>query len=123
MLKTTDGKCVGRRGIWAGRALDLGPTCAPDRRHQRGLRQPPQQCADPVFFEMHGLDIAAARAVVVRSRSHFRGGFDGIFAGRVIEVDTRGSPRRFSSVSHSRACRARSFRSTPTRHGRRARPS
>jgi microcystin degradation protein MlrC len=26
--RLTDGKCIGRRGIWAGRALDLGPTCA-----------------------------------------------------------------------------------------------
>ena len=66
VLKTTDGNCVGRRGIWAGRALELGPTCAlqiggvtvvcVSRR---------KQCADPVFFEMHGLDIVAARTVVV----------------------------------------------------------
>jgi microcystin degradation protein MlrC len=92
VLKTTDGKCVGRRGIWAGRALDLGPTCAlqiggisvvcVSRR---------KQCADPVFFEMHGLDIAAARTVVVKSRGHFRGGFDEFFPPeRVIEVDTPG---------------------------------
>jgi microcystin degradation protein MlrC len=92
VLKTTDGKCVGRRGIWAGRALDLGPTCALriggvtvvclSRR---------KQCADPVFFEMHGLDIAAARTVVVKSRGHFRGGFDEFFTpDRVVEVDTPG---------------------------------
>ena len=92
VLKTTDGKCVGRRGIWAGRALDLGPTCALEiggisvvcvsRR---------KQCADPVFFEMHDLDIAAARTVVVKSRGHFRGGFDEYFPPeRVIEVDTPG---------------------------------
>jgi len=92
VLKTTDGQCVGRRGIWAGRALDLGPTCAlqiggvtvvcVSRR---------KQCADPVFFEMHGLDIRAARAVVVKSRGHFRGGFDEFFPPqRVIEVDTPG---------------------------------
>jgi microcystin degradation protein MlrC len=92
VLKTTDGRCVGRRGIWAGRALDLGPTCAlqiggitvvcVSRR---------KQCADPVFFEMHGLDIAAARTVVVKSRGHFRGGFDEFFPPeRVVEVDTPG---------------------------------
>jgi len=90
--KLTDGKCVGRRGIWAGRALDLGPTAAlqiggitlicVSRR---------KQCADPVFFEMHGLDIAGARTVVVKSRGHFRGGFDEFFPPeRVIEVDTPG---------------------------------
>ncbi|HSA88817.1 MAG TPA: M81 family metallopeptidase [Burkholderiales bacterium] len=92
VLKTTDGHCVGRRGIWAARALELGPTCAlqiggvtvvcVSRR---------KQCADPVFFEMHGLDIRAARTVVVKSRGHFRGGFDEFFAPeRVIEVDTPG---------------------------------
>ena len=92
VVKTTDGRCIGRRGIWAGRALDLGPTAAlqiggitlvcVSRR---------KQCADPVFFEMHGLDIAAARTVVVKSRGHFRGGFDEFFPPeRVIEVDTPG---------------------------------
>jgi microcystin degradation protein MlrC len=92
VLNTTDGRVVGRRGIWAGRALDLGPTCAlriggitlvcVSRR---------KQCADPVFFEMHGLDIGAARTVVVKSRGHFRGGFDEFFTpDRVIEVDTPG---------------------------------
>jgi len=92
VLRTTDGRCVGRRGIWAGRALELGPTCALaiggvtvvciSRR---------KQCADPVFFEMHGLDIGKARTVVVKSRGHFRGGFDEFFPPeRVIEVDTMG---------------------------------
>jgi len=92
VLKTTDGKCVGRRGIWAGRALDLGPTCA---LQIGGITvvcvSKRKQCADPVFFEMHGLDIGAARTVVVKSRGHFRGGFDEFFPPeRVIEVDTPG---------------------------------
>jgi microcystin degradation protein MlrC len=92
VLKTTDGKCVGRRGIWAGRALDLGPTCA---LQIGGITvvcvSKRKQCADPVFFEMHGLDIRAARTVVVKSRGHFRGGFDEFFPPeRVIEVDTPG---------------------------------
>ena len=92
VLKTTDGKVVGRRGIWAGRALDLGPTCA---LQIGGIGvvcvSKRKQCADPVFFEMHGLDIAAARTVVVKSRGHFRGGFDEFFPPeRVIEVDTPG---------------------------------
>lgn len=92
VLRTTDGNCIGRRGIWAGRALELGPTCAlqiggvtvvcVSRR---------KQCADPVFFEMHGLDVAKARTVVVKSRGHFRGGFDEFFKPeRVVEVDTPG---------------------------------
>lgn len=92
VLRLTDGKVTGRRGIWAGRALELGPTCALaiggvtvvvlSRR---------KQCADPVFFEMHGLDVAAARSVAVKSRGHFRAGFDEFFAPeRVLEVDTPG---------------------------------
>ena len=90
--KLTDGKCIGRRGIWAGRALDLGPTAA---LQIGGITlvcvSKRKQCADPVFFEMHGLDIAGARTVVVKSRGHFRGGFDEFFAPeRVIEVDTPG---------------------------------
>ena len=92
VVSTTDGKCVGRRGIWAGRALDMGPTCA---LQIGGITvvciSRRKQCADPVFFEMHGLDIAAARTVVVKSRGHFRGGFDEFFTPeRVIEVDTPG---------------------------------
>src|SRR5574341_969530 len=90
--KITDGRCVGRRGIWAGRALDLGPTCA---REIGGITvvcvSKRKQCADPVFFEMHGLDVGAARTVVVKSRGHFRSGFDEFFSpGRVLEVDTPG---------------------------------
>ncbi|MGH7336514.1 MAG: M81 family metallopeptidase [Myxococcota bacterium] len=92
VLRTTDGRCVGRRGIWAGRALELGPTCA---LQINGITlvcvSRRKQCADPVFFEMHGLDIAAARTVVVKSRGHFRAGFDEFFAPeRVLEVDTPG---------------------------------
>lgn len=92
VLKTTDGRCIGRRGIWAGRALELGPTAA---LKIGGINvvcvSKRKQCADPVFFEMHGLDIAAARTVVVKSRGHFRGGFDQFFPPeRVIEVDTPG---------------------------------
>jgi microcystin degradation protein MlrC len=93
VLKTTDGRCVGSRGsIWAGRALDLGPTCA---LRIGGITvicaSKRKQCADPVFFEMHGLDIRAARTVVVKSRGHFRAGFAEFFPPeRVVEVDTPG---------------------------------
>jgi microcystin degradation protein MlrC len=92
VLQTTDGSCVGRRGIYAGRALELGPTAA----LQMGgvtvvVASRRKQCADPVFFEMHGLDIGAARRVVVKSRGHFRAGFDEFFPPeRVLEVDTPG---------------------------------
>ena len=82
----------GRRGIYANNTLDLG-LCAALRIGGLtvvivGNRV---QCADPVFFEMFGLDIAAARVVVVKSRGHFRGGFDEFFRHQdVIEVDAPG---------------------------------
>ncbi len=87
-----DGDVVGERGMTAGRRLLLGPSAAlrfggitavviTDRT----------QTADPVFFHMFGLDIGAARTVVVKSRGHFRAGFSGWFPpAQVFEVDTAG---------------------------------
>jgi microcystin degradation protein MlrC len=82
----------GRRGIYANNTLDLGLCAA---LSIGGLTvvviSNRVQCADPVFFEMFGLDIAAARVVVVKSRGHFRGGFDEFFRHEdVIEVDAPG---------------------------------
>jgi hypothetical protein len=49
------------------------------------------QTADPLFFELMGLDVADARTVVVNSRGHFRSGFLTWFPpGRMYEVDTAG---------------------------------
>ena len=88
----SDGNCVGRRGIYAGTRLALGP-CAALR--MGGIMvvvvSHRVQCADPVFFEMMGLDIARARAVAVKSRGHFRGSFDEFFGpGQIVEVDLPG---------------------------------
>lgn len=82
----------GRRGIYANNTLDLGLSAA---LAAGGLTvvviSNRMQCADPVFFEMFGLDIAAARVVVVKSRGHFRGGFDEFFRHQdVVEVDAPG---------------------------------
>jgi microcystin degradation protein MlrC len=49
------------------------------------------QTADPMFFEMFGIDIGTASTVVVKSRGHFRAGFRPWFAPeQVKEVDTAG---------------------------------
>jgi microcystin degradation protein MlrC len=88
----SDGRVTGRRGIFAQTAINLGPTASlrlggivvvvVSRR---------TQCADPVFLEHLGLDIGAARVLVVKSRGHFRGGFDEFFsAPRIVEVDVPG---------------------------------
>ena len=86
------GEVVGERGITAGRAMSLGPTAA---LRIGGITlvviSDRAQTADPVFFHMLGLDIAAARTVVVKSRGHFRAGFAPWFPPeRVLEIDTAG---------------------------------
>ncbi|MDA1090751.1 MAG: M81 family metallopeptidase [Proteobacteria bacterium] len=92
VIGLSDGKVIGRRGLWAGRALDLGPAALLELGGIKvvvGTNR--KQCAEPMFFEMFGLDIAAARTVVVKSRGHFRAGFDEFFAPEhVIEVDAPG---------------------------------
>jgi microcystin degradation protein MlrC len=43
------------------------------------------------MIEMFGVDIAAVRVVVVKSRGHFRAGFDEFFPDeRILEVDVPG---------------------------------
>jgi microcystin degradation protein MlrC len=88
----SDGRCQGRRGIFAGSEMNLGASCALDLGGMTvvviSLRT---QCADPVFFEMFGLDIGKARSAVVKSRGHFRGGFDEFFRHhQIVEVDLPG---------------------------------
>jgi microcystin degradation protein MlrC len=88
----SDGNCVGRRGIYAGTRKALGACAA---LAIGGITvvvvSERVQCADPIFFEMMGLDIAKARSVAVKSRGHFRGGFDEFFAPeQIVEVDLPG---------------------------------
>jgi microcystin degradation protein MlrC len=88
----SDGNCVGRRGIYAGTRIALGSCAA---LAIGGITvvvvSHRVQCADPIFFEMMGLDIAKARSVAVKSRGHFRGGFDEFFGpDRIVEVDLPG---------------------------------
>lgn len=92
VLRLRDGDCVGRRGFYAGRRINVGMTALLDLGEMKvvviSIRT---QCADPVFLEMMGIDIAKARSVVVKSRGHFRAGFDEFFApDQVIEVDAPG---------------------------------
>jgi len=92
VLRLSDGRCRCRRGIWAGQDFRLGLSAALDLGGivvvVISLRC---QCADPIFFEMFGLDIGRARSVVVKSRGHFRGGFDEFFGhDQIVEVDGPG---------------------------------
>lgn len=87
-----DGTVRGRRGIYANNTLTLGPSAALDLAGITVVVLSHRyQCADPIFFEAFGLDIAAARVVMVKSRGHFRGGYDEFFRHeQVVEVDAPG---------------------------------
>jgi microcystin degradation protein MlrC len=92
--QVTDGTGVGRRGVAAGKRFNLGPS-ALLRLDGSGIRvvvgSLRRQLAEPAMLEMHGIDIAAATCVVVKSRGHFRAGFDEFFApAQVFEVDAPG---------------------------------
>ena len=92
MLRLSDGRYVGRRGNNKDVSCDMGPSALLDLGGIRivviTLRC---QCMDPRQFEIFGLDIAEARVVVVKSRGHFRAGFDEFFKPeQIYEVDCPG---------------------------------
>lgn len=94
VLAVRDGEGLGRRGTMAGRQFSLGPSALLELEGS-GLRvvvgSLRRQLLEPAMLEMHGIDIGAARCVVVKSRGHFRAGFDEFFPdARIIEVDAPG---------------------------------
>jgi len=92
VLRLHPGPVRGRRGIYGGSSLDMGPAAALLLGGITVLVTSERfQCADPAFLETFGIDIAAQRVVVVKSRGHFRGGFDEFFRhDQVVEVDAPG---------------------------------
>jgi microcystin degradation protein MlrC len=94
VLALGDGRVTGRRGLYQGRGLALGPSAAlalGDGGVTAVIISDRNQTADPVFFEMLGVDPGGVRVVCVKSRGHFRAGFDLWFPPeRVFEVDTEG---------------------------------
>ncbi len=92
VLKLHDGNIVGRRGNRRGRVMPHGPSALLQIGGIRvAVASNRIQCYDPMQFEMYGEDVAAARTVVVKSRGHFRAGFDEFFPDeRILEVDTAG---------------------------------
>ncbi|WP_439598495.1 M81 family metallopeptidase [Falsiroseomonas sp.] len=90
----SDGTGIGRRGTLAGRAFSIGPAALLELEGSGlllavgSLRR---QLLDPAMLEILGVEVAAARTIVVKSRGHFRAGFD-IYAtpDRILEVDAPG---------------------------------
>jgi microcystin degradation protein MlrC len=88
----SDGRFIGKLGLLQGRKVNLGASAA---LRIGGLTvvliSARSQTADPMFFEMFGIDIGKAMTVVVKSRGHFRAGFRPWFPPeQVKEVDTGG---------------------------------
>ena len=81
-----DGTVVGRLGYAQGRTLVLGPSAALRIGGEGGITvtviSDRFQTADPVMFEMYGLDIAEAATVVVKSRGHFPLGLPALVSAR-----------------------------------------
>ena len=92
VLGLSDGNIAGRRGIYQGRTAKLGPAALV---RSGGLTMivcsRRIQCADPAFFEHFSFDIGAFRSLMVKSRGHFRAGFDQYFAhDQILDVDAAG---------------------------------
>jgi microcystin degradation protein MlrC len=92
--RVSDGKGIGRRGTMAGRAFDLGPAGLLELEGSGilivvgSLRR---QWHEPAMAEIMGVDLEAMRCIVVKSRGHFRAGFDQLAADdRILEVDGPG---------------------------------
>lgn len=87
-----DGKFVGRHGMISGKSADVGDTAVLDLGgiHVVVISNR-QQCLSTDFIDSFGLDCASARSVIVKSRGHFRAGFDYLFGPeRTHEVDVPG---------------------------------
>jgi microcystin degradation protein MlrC len=92
VIGLADGRFIGKLGLLQGRKVNLGASAA---LRIGGLTvvviSARSQTADPMFFEMFGIDIGKASTVVVKSRGHFRAGFRPWFPPeQVKEVDTAG---------------------------------
>ena len=92
VLALHDAPVRGRRGIFAGNTIPLGAMALLDVHGVRvAVASRRVQCADPAFLEVLGVDLAAVRCLVVKSRGHFRGGFDEYFGpAQIVEVDVPG---------------------------------
>ena len=92
VLALHDAPVRGRRGIFAGNTIPLGPMALLDVAGIRvAVASRRVQNADPAFLEALGVDLAQVRCLVVKSRGHFRGGFDEYVRGeQIVEVDCPG---------------------------------
>ncbi|MBL8325045.1 MAG: M81 family metallopeptidase [Rubrivivax sp.] len=92
----SDGAIIGRRGVMKGGAAAMGPSALLHLGADAGgvavaVISNRQQCLDPMQLECLGVDLFAVRTLVLKSRGHFRAGFDEHFPPeRIFEVDCPG---------------------------------
>ena len=92
-MQVSDGEIVGRRGTIGGRKFGLGASAwlRLAERIDLVIISIRHQCFDTEMLEHLGLEVRGLRGLVVKSRGHFRAGFDDIFADQqILEVDGPG---------------------------------
>jgi microcystin degradation protein MlrC len=92
-MAVSDGEIVGRRGTIGGRRFSLGASCwlRLEGRIDVVFISIRHQCFDTQMLEHLGLKVRELRGLVVKSRGHFRAGFDDIFPdAQIREVDGPG---------------------------------
>lgn len=92
VLALVDAPLVPTKGVYAGAVRRPGRCCALDLGGIRiAVSTNKVQCADDDTLRHVGLDPAAARVVVVKSRGHFRAGFGHLFGDeQIVEVGAPG---------------------------------
>tara|TARA_B100000886_G_scaffold162124_1_gene110538 strand:- start:200 stop:622 length:423 start_codon:yes stop_codon:yes gene_type:complete len=92
VISLHSGEFKGYYGMVAGTTVDTGKTAVLDLD---GIKiiciSKRQQCRSSDFITAFGLDASSLSSVVVKSRGHFRAGFNHLFSDdRIIEVDVPG---------------------------------
>ncbi len=93
VMALSDGRIVGRRGQLANRTFDCGATAwlRLEGRIDVVFVSIRHQCMEPRMLEHLGIDLRTLRGLVVKSRGHFRAGFDDIYSdSQIFEVDGPG---------------------------------
>lgn len=87
-----DGSFVGKYGMVAGTTANTGPTAVLDLGGVTVICiSKRQQCRSSDYLSAFGIDPTSCRSIVVKSRGHFRAGFQHLFPPeRILEVDVPG---------------------------------
>jgi microcystin degradation protein MlrC len=87
-----DGKFVGEYGMVAGTTANTGASAVLDLGGVTVICiTKRQQCRSSDYISAFGIDPSSCRSIVVKSRGHFRAGFQHLFpAERILEIDVPG---------------------------------